>query len=338
MPYFIRSACLTNYVQVARAVQLDPYRQLRAAGISRAALLTPDLKLPVAAVIALLEASAAQSGVDDFGLRMAESRHLSNLGPLGLIASTEATLRRALASMARHHALHNEALFIRIEESDGIALIRQDVILGQGGAFGQAMALIVGVLFRVLASILGPDWKPHSVCFSHPAPANLALYRRVFGPNIGFERDFDGVICRASDLDMAMPHYDPVLARNALQYVAALAGQPPTALVDQVRALVLALLATGDCSIECVAQHLGISRRTLHRRLADAQQSFMAILDQVRSDLALRYVASHERPLSSVATLLGFASLSAFSRWFNGRFQCSATAWRLASRHTVRRP
>ena len=59
MSYFLRSASLTNYVDVARAVGLDPHQMLRAARISRNALLDPDIRIPAAHVGRLLEASAS---------------------------------------------------------------------------------------------------------------------------------------------------------------------------------------------------------------------------------------------------------------------------------------
>ena len=80
MPYFVRSASLINYVEVARSVGLEPNRLLRAEGISSYALLDPDSRIPVDAVGRLLEASAREAGIEDFGLRMAQTRQLST-GP-----------------------------------------------------------------------------------------------------------------------------------------------------------------------------------------------------------------------------------------------------------------
>ncbi|HTY80533.1 MAG TPA: AraC family transcriptional regulator ligand-binding domain-containing protein [Candidatus Bathyarchaeia archaeon] len=93
MPKLIRSACLTNYVEVARSVGLDPYQQLKAAGLSRACLADPDIMIRSSAVKRLLEVSAQGTGAGDFGLRMAETRRLSILGPIGLLLQEEPTVR-----------------------------------------------------------------------------------------------------------------------------------------------------------------------------------------------------------------------------------------------------
>ncbi len=70
--HLVRSAALTHYDEVARSVGLDPVRMLAGVGIPRECLFNPDLKVSVDAVYRLLEASAAKSGVDDFGLRLAQ--------------------------------------------------------------------------------------------------------------------------------------------------------------------------------------------------------------------------------------------------------------------------
>ena len=73
--------------------------------------------VPIDAVRRLLEASAERSGVEGFGLLMAEARRLSNLGPLGLLIREQPTLRLALEAFARYGKRLNEALFLTIEES-----------------------------------------------------------------------------------------------------------------------------------------------------------------------------------------------------------------------------
>src|SRR5262245_21765493 len=82
MPYLIRAACLTDYVEVARSVGLEPNRMIDAVGLPQASLHNPDLKISLAAFTRLLEVSAKAARVDDFGLRLSERRLLSNLGPL----------------------------------------------------------------------------------------------------------------------------------------------------------------------------------------------------------------------------------------------------------------
>jgi hypothetical protein len=93
MPRVIRSACLTGYVEVAHRFGLDPFCLLKEAGLDRSCLLDPDIKISIDQCHWLLEASASEAGVEDFGLRMSENRRLSNLGPLALATRDASSLR-----------------------------------------------------------------------------------------------------------------------------------------------------------------------------------------------------------------------------------------------------
>jgi len=336
MSYHLRSASLTHYVDVARAVGLDPYQQLRAARINRSVLLDPDIRIPAAAVGRLLDASASASQTDDFGLRMAELREFSNLGPLAFVVREEPTLRRALESMVSYMGLQNEALSMRVEEDNGLVMIFLDVLSDEPGTLRQATDLAVGVMYRMLTLFLGPSWRPRSICFSHPAPASSATCQRLFGMPALFNQDFDAIVCKAADLEAPLPSYDPVMAEQVKQYLGTLLAQSTTTMPDKVRKLIHALLPSGLCSVDRVAQHLGVDRRTVHRRLAQEDATYSDILNDVRAALVLRYIASRERPLSQVATQLGFSSLSAFSRWFAGQFGCSVSKWRAREQETVK--
>ncbi|MNF24221.1 HTH-type transcriptional regulator VirS [compost metagenome] len=328
MPTLIRSSSLTNFIDVARTAGLDPYRQLRKAGVSTSALLDPDIKIPAKSVMRLLEESAQAAGVEDFGLRMGEMRQLENLGPLAIALREEATLREALGSVARHLVLYNESMDLRIEEVDGLALIRLQVIDGARGSVRQSVEIVMCTLYRVLKLFLGASWKPRSVCFEHKAPASLATHRRVFGTSILFNQDFDGIVLTQADLDTTISSYDPILAWHARDFLNTKLAQSDVTMPDRVRKLVFALLPKGECVAERVAEQLGMDRKTVHRHLASHGQNYSAIVDAVRVDLVIQYVESRERPLSDVAALLGFSSLSAFSRWFSNRFGCSASTWR----------
>ncbi len=161
----------------------------------------------------------------------------------------------------------------------------------------------------------------------HSAPRNLDTHRRVFGSKVEFNRDFNGIICCTSDLDTPIAAADPAMARYAQQYVDSIKPSEGS-FGDRVRELVALLLASGDCRMERVAEQIGVDRKTVHRHLAEEGTTFSAIVDAVRTELANRYIANRERPLSVVAEMLGFSHSSAFSRWFKKRFGRTVSAWR----------
>lgn len=314
MSDLVRSAALTDYAEVARSVGLDPLQMLRRVGIGLAALQEPDLMVPADAVRQLLEDSAAQSHTENFGLRMAERRRLSNLGPVGLLARDEPTLRLALQAMIRYGSLHNQALHVDIEEAGGIATIREELLTGSG-AVRQSIELTLGALMRILRVLLGQDWAPRRVCLMHPQPTDASLHHRLLGRRLDFGQAFNGIVCTSADLDTPLAASDPVMARYARQTLEAALPRGSDRLAHELRQLMLVLLPTGRCSVEQVAQHLGMTRRTLHRQLAERGQSFSALLQALRLELTARYLEQPGRPLAEVAQQLGFSAQSAFSRW-----------------------
>jgi AraC-like DNA-binding protein len=336
MTFLVRAASLTNYCEVARAAGLDPARMLADAGLGSDALREPDLRIPAERVALLLENSAGASGMEAFGLRMAETRQLSNLGPVGLLIRDQPTLRESLFVLLRYHAMLNGSLSLMIEESAGVVIIREAVIVGSAQPVRQAIELAIGVILRLMRQSLGASWRPRRVCFAHPAPRDTSVHLRVFGPCVEFNHDFDGIVCAKTDLDAPNPSADPAMARYAQQLLdVAMASQGPS-ILDDVRRTVLLLLPSGRCSIEQVAAHLGVVCRTIQRRLAEQGMSFSSLVNELRVELATRHVMECERPLTEVAAMLGFSAPSGFSRWYHTQFGCSAKQSRAGAAATAR--
>jgi AraC-like DNA-binding protein len=112
-----------------------------------------------------------------------------------------------------------------------------------------------------------------------------------------------------------------------VQFLTALPKDSRTAVLEQVHQMIWTLLPTGRYSVEQVAARLGRDRRTLHRHSREGA-TFSTLLDQVRRELATRYLANPHHPLSEIAGVLEFSELSAFSRWFSRLFDCSPSSFR----------
>lgn len=324
----IRAAGLSKYAEVARSSGLDPRRMLSEFGLPAGCLEEPELRVPLNALRQLLEASAERSGVEAFGLLMAEARLLSDLGPLGLLVREQPTLRLALDACVRYGRRLNEGLFLTVSEFGDVVVVREELIVGQPGSVRQTTELAIGIAFRVLRTFLGTKWRPRRVCFAHRAPANRSVHKRVFGRSVEFDQDFNGIVCARTDLEVANPNADPGLARLAQQMLESEAATQSPAMAAEVREVVVTLLSTGTCSVDRVGQHLGVNRRTIHRRLVQEGETFSAIVDAVRRELVERYLNESHKSLAEVALLLGFASPTGFSRWYRQQFKAKPSSRR----------
>jgi AraC-like DNA-binding protein len=256
---------------------------------------------------------------------MAERRQLSNLGPVGLIVREQPTLRAALETLARYSRKLNQALFLTLDESADVVVLREELIVGSAGPVRQSTELAIGVAFRLLRTFLGSDWKPRRVCFAHDAPADRSVHERVFGRNVEFGHDFNGIVCSRRDLERPNPNADPGMERYARQLVESGIGAESSDTGAQVRSVVLGLIGTGRCTVDAVAQQLGIDRRTVHRHLAAEGHTYSGIVEGVRRELAERYMKDRHRSLADVSELLGFSAPSGFSRWYRRQFGCRAS-------------
>ena len=191
----------------------------------------------------------------------------------------------------------------------------------------QATELAVGVMYRFCAAQVGvgANWHPISVNFTHDAPADLSIHKRLFGCKLEFGSEFNGIVCRAADLDAPNPAADPAMARYAQRFVESLPPVNEPSVVLDVRKAIYLMLPSGRASTEYVAQALGLSVRTLQRQLDEAGTSFTTMLGEVRRELAERYVANPRYSLVRVSELLGYSTPSSFTRWFITQFTPCST-------------
>ena len=322
-----RYASLSGYLELALALGLDPGPLMASVDLDPADLSMPDKWVPAARVARLLELSARVSGHDDFGLRLAEYRQLSTLGPLSLVLRDEPTLRSAIGLLMRYEHSYNEAMRIRLSEANGLATIRLWLEFGEPVLSRQAEELAVAALHGIMREFLGPNWWPLSVCFSHSSPRELDQHQRLLGIRLQFGHGFTGLVLYAKDLDQPNATAHPEATARSAESLTLLAA-PKGATSDRVRDLVEVLLPTGRCCADEVARAMGVDRRTLHRHLAATRETFTSIVDSTRAGLAERYLSNERYRLTEISELLGFAAPSAFSRWFRHRFGDSPREWR----------
>jgi AraC-like DNA-binding protein len=322
-----RSASLTDYEHVARSVGLDPFRMLRMAKLPARVLDDPNLMISADSVGWLLEESARLSGQEAFGLLLAETRSLANLGMLALAIREEPTLRAAVQSCVRYMRLHNAGVQLRLDDAGDVVLLHVGVNMQGHGVWRQTIEMSTGIVLRTLRMLTHNTFRPVSISFTHERPASLEVHRRVLGAAIEFSQECNAMVCRKHDLDLPIAAADPTLNREVKRWLDMQLANVRDEPAQRARQIVRMLLPSGLCSVDRVAQHLGLHRRTLNRHLATEGESVTTIINAVRAELAEEYLANSKRKLYEVAELLGFSSAGDFSRWFRGQFGKTPSDW-----------
>lgn len=327
MTPLVRAVTLTGYREVARHLELDPYEMLRASRISPDALSDPENRLPASNVMDLLDRSAEQAGRSDFGLLMAQCRTYPSLGPVALLIEHLPTVRDIIAAASEYRRHLNDIMVFGTEETQGAGIFK--VELSARFASLQASTLAIGVAFIVLRGASRRNWSPQSVHFKFAAPPELGAFKRFFPAPIEFGSSFNGFTSSDRSLAMRLPWADDTMASHARRLLELVPIHPedcPNR--EAVRRSIMLLLPSGRATLTNVAANLAMSERTLQRELDKEGVGFAAILNEARRDLALRHLGHPAQSISAIGELLGYASLSSFTRWFNDEFGCSPRAWR----------
>ena len=280
-----------------------------------------EVILPLDQLDAFLAAAAAASGIAAFGLRLAERFPRGGYGVLEYACRTAPTVRAALERLVRYMRLLNEVVTVRFEEGE-VAVIEQRFPEGVHPAHGHLGEFFVATLIvgaRVLADEacvpLGAWFAVDEAIGSPDAPA---LHAFLGTREVAFGRRGNGVALPRAFLDRPLRGADPaLLALLDRQAEQLLGGQPAVGrTAELVRRRIVAAFARGLPSVPEIAAELGMSARTLQRRLGEEGVSFAGLLDDVRQELAVTYVRERRRPLGEIAFLLGYAELSPFLRAF----------------------
>lgn len=323
------SAGISAFAGLVEGLGLDGARLARSAGVPREALANPDLYIDCAPVLRLLADAAQASGCEDFGLRLAYANDMSNWGALGLLARHQATVRDAIEATRRFLGLRNQGLRLGLVERADLAEVRVvGLVNGSEAAMRQGAQAHVAKIFRHLVGVSNRAFSPEAVTFRHAAPASLKAYHEAFGAPVRFDQDHDAIVLRRRDLGYALPGADATVAGQVERYLIERLRDMPCTLAARVTQLAVLRLPEAGGSLRGMAESLGLSRRTLQRRLAEEGSSYAAVLDEARGRLAQSLVEGSDRPLAEVAELLGYSGQSAFTRWYVARHGVTPAARR----------
>jgi AraC-like DNA-binding protein len=330
MPFVsqVRATALLDLPALALEAGIDPYTPLREAQIDPALFERADLTIPADRVAWLLDGMAERYDLPDLGIRLAMRRRLANIGVAGLVLGQQATVREALAMVERYRHLMSDSLSLHVEEDAGRAVAMLGLIVPGSAPQRQSRELGLAAFIHLFRLILGDDWSPDSVHFTHTAPRKPTQHRRFFGCPVQFGGLFDGFEFDAHVLDKPKPGADAALAAYAKNLLDSMGAQASGATTAIVARLIHTLVPMGHASIAHVARVMGRNVRTLQRDLASEGVEFSALLSEIRGELARAYLKDSSDPVDAIAARLGYSSSTAFIRFFRSKFGVAPGSWR----------
>lgn len=306
-------------LQVAAARGLDAPKLMTEAGFDPGWLGDAEARMPLAVEERLWTRAAELTGDPLFGLHAAAAIRPGAFDVLDYAVRTAPDLRTALQRLARYNRLvHDLASFEIVPAGEAVRIEHR--FAGAGARpCRQAAEFTLASLVVVASQIGGQRVQALAVEFAHAVPGDDDAYRAVFGVVPRFDAPVSCLVLSAAVLDRPVPAADPALSRIVTAHAEQLlATHAPVqeSIAAQVRRQLAEGMASGPMTLKAVAQRLHLSERSLQRRLDGEGTRFAGLLDEVRRELALRYIADERLALGEVAYLLGFAEPSPFHRAF----------------------
>ena len=294
------------------------------APLLRAGVLERDFDLPhhrISAASQSMVFEYAAEAVDDgaFGLHLAEEANPREAGLLFYVMSAADSLGEALTLFARYSRIVNETLGIKLGPApEGVAAQIEFVGLARHSA-KQATEFGVALTIKALREIAGRHVHPTRLSFVHGRNSDLRSFERFFGCPVEFGAPCDQFVFSHEKLALPLVTEDRYLFET-LQPVCDEAAKERRTPVGTLRELVenevQKLLPHGKAKRPNVAKLLGLSERTLTRKLREEGATYEQVVDQLRRSLALEYVKEGSVSHSQIAWLLGYEGSTSFNHAF----------------------
>jgi AraC-like DNA-binding protein len=292
-------------------------RLFQAAAFDGNRLQQPDGRLSLATFDRLLDRALSLTGDEALGLHMGDRVNPGNYNLSALLASHAPSLRDAIRALQRFQGLLADRPFWRFVEDDRTVTLRYEAEPGSSAARRfRAELTILG--FHKLLTYFAPSARPRLVSFDYMAPAYRAEYTRFFEGTERFEQEFIGIVFDRELLEVPQANRDPQLHATIISRaeVRVLERTKDPGYAERVRQHVLGGAKPVRHEMGTVARTLGLSPRTLRRRLAEEGTTFREIVDDALEVLAKRLVAEDDGPVEAAAYTMGFSHPSAFHRAF----------------------
>lgn len=281
----------------------------------------PDTRVPLAAVLSAWRAAVAATDNPALGVHLARfadpAAAVSWPMPLSLIehvGMSAPTIGDAIVTLNRFIRVVRDGMQVSVEYEGQLAIFRVELTPDEPPAL---VEFLLATCLQIVRRVTRRDFIPIEVWLTHQAPERTTAQSRLAKCPLRFGAPWNGAIVHAEDFMRPLESADPEMhARIVRRAEKLVEGLPNVDLFEhKICAQIEIELQGGNTNAAAVAERIGLSARTLHRRLQQIGLSYQELLDRVRLRLAVRHLAAG-KPIGQVAALTGFAQASTFHRAF----------------------
>jgi AraC-like DNA-binding protein len=308
------------------------YLRMRQAGVQATPLLTKagltieqitdwNVRLKVRSQIKFLELGAVALQDDHLGFNLARDVDLREIGLLYYVLASSEILNDALRRAERYSGITNEGILLKLRSNKDVAITLEYVGVDRRSDRHQIEFWLV-TLVRLCRELTNRRMVPRRIRVVHHRKSTPPEFRSLLGCAIEFGSTVDEIVFPGTvnlmPIGSADPYLNDILTKYCEEAIAyRRAGR--TTLRSNVENAIAPLLPHGKARAEEVAREIGMSRRTLARKLASEGLTFSEVAEKLKADLANHYLKDGDLPISQIAWLLGYSEISAFThaykRW-----------------------
>jgi AraC-like DNA-binding protein len=312
----LQSRALPLFLRRARTLALETTDLYERFGIAPSAADEAEVAIGLVAFRTLSDELAKRAGDSLFGFRAALDGARGHYGVIEYLVRNAPDVRAIIGHVVRFGRTINAQMRFEFDPATGRVM---QTIPGAPeclGKHGNEYAL--SYQMKIAREAAGHPFAPSAVWFAHArAGADDELVRFFGTTSVTYRAGYNGLEFSPDVLALPISSADPalleLLADRARETVA---GFQDTTDLDVLRRAISDSLGSGEITAEHLARRLGVSERTLHRRLEEEGTSLRTIVDEIRHFLALSYLGETERTVDDVGLLLGYSDARAFSRAF----------------------
>lgn len=308
---------------------VNPVEVLAAAGLSAHALDNPEACIPYVAAGRLLEVAAEKTHCPHFGLEVGKKLDTTSLGLVGQLMRNAPTVGAAILDFAshQHRNAHGGVVYVLLDNHQAFFgyAIYQPNVPGNDLICDLAASAACNLIYE----LVGTGHKhAMELLLARSQPLDLMFYQQAFGVKLRFNAEQTALVFRRAFLDLPVIGADANLRKVLQQRVAEIWHAGQLDMVTRLRRELRVALISNQVSGDEIAAHMGMSRRTFHRRLEECGVTFQDILHETRCEFAKQLLINTRLSIGEIATIVGYAEPSTLTRRFICWMGVSPSEWR----------
>ena len=297
-------------------------------GINIKALEGSQPKIDFDQLALLFERAEELTGDDLVGFKHGQTSDYRRGGLIAYTGASSPTVRTLLQNLARYQRVTGDAIKINLDRLNEQGVLEWHFQVPRGVRRRQYVEFGGAGVIDTIRRLTNCRVYPERVEFKHFRKKNLKVFSHYFGCSVDFGKEENRITLKLKDLNLPLSSADGYLYDLLRQFcddALSEVGQQKPAIVSSVEECIS---ADPTKSQAIVAHQLGLSTRTLARRLAESGTTFMSVVEAYRKAMAKSMLSETDMQLTQIAYVLGYSDSSAFSTAFKRWFGKTPTQYR----------